>query len=449
MVFSPVEEGRKFISNIKIDRLLEKEACSHVRTGPIYFRLSSPTSPFPKHQMYKNDMDSSSSDDPLMDPLLLEPRPLRESSDDRHIQQHSALPVLHGGCFSMSMHHQQQQKTGDGTSSSMPAMNPGHFPVHEQYASLVHRDSSSSSSSYTGGNHLIDLMPRMLPPIPPPTEAAMSHNTQFMAPMFHGEQLNQDILEPNPIGPIQASGNQQLFRLFQDGEYTNLNSGFLRPSLGSTTVLPSPMSTSYNSTPVGASSARRMTLPMGDILSDDKDRVIGGNSDDVAIRGTTDQAASSVSQQSSESVKLPKRGKKKSLDQFRMRQSDHWSDRFGELVAYHNRHGHCLVPNSYTENVPLAEWVKRQRYQYKLKQLGHHSSMTDERIAALESLDFVWNSHDQTWEERLNDLKEYKRQYGHCDVRIGGHTANPQLGLWAKVRRLSTENAERRRIRRP
>ena len=130
---------------------------------------------------------------------------------------------------------------------------------------------------------------------------------------------------------------------------------------------------------------------------------------------------------------------KESSTRFRPYQSGNWMERYSELVDFKRHHGHCLVPNNYKENPPLAEWVKRQRYQYKLRNLGEHNSMTQERINKLETLGFVWNSHDQLWKERLNDLKLYKEINGDCNV-PNKYPPDPSLAVWVKVR-TSTSNA--------
>ena len=67
---------------------------------------------------------------------------------------------------------------------------------------------------------------------------------------------------------------------------------------------------------------------------------------------------------------------------FRSSQEEQWYIKFNELVAYKRIHGHCQVPHKYIPNPTLAQWAKRQRYQYKLKQEAKPSTMTDERIAA-------------------------------------------------------------------
>ena len=82
----------------------------------------------------------------------------------------------------------------------------------------------------------------------------------------------------------------------------------------------------------------------------------------------------------------------------------------------------------------MAQWVKRQRYQYKLRQDGKRSTLSDERVRLLNDLGFIWNSHDAVWEERLNELLLFKKIYGHCIV-PSSYDPNPQLAVWVKRQR--------------
>lgn len=119
---------------------------------------------------------------------------------------------------------------------------------------------------------------------------------------------------------------------------------------------------------------------------------------------------------------------------FRSHQAESWMGKYEELLDFRLSNGHCLVPNQYSVNPSLAEWVKRQRYQYKLKGMGRHSSMSDDRVIALEKLGFVWNSHDAVWEERLKELKQYKNIFGNTNV-PSKYQPNPQLAIWIKRQR--------------
>jgi hypothetical protein len=67
-----------------------------------------------------------------------------------------------------------------------------------------------------------------------------------------------------------------------------------------------------------------------------------------------------------------------------------WDDRLSELADYRKVHGHCKVPQRYSENVRLGTWVSTQRKHYKLLQDGKKSPMSALRIQALESLAFKW-----------------------------------------------------------
>jgi hypothetical protein len=42
--------------------------------------------------------------------------------------------------------------------------------------------------------------------------------------------------------------------------------------------------------------------------------------------------------------------------------------------------------------------------------------MTSFRIQALESLGFEWRICITTWEDRLNELTDYHKIHGHCNV---------------------------------
>eukprot|EP00804_Cyclotella_cryptica_P027077 CCRYP_013615-RB/>CCRYP_013615-RB protein AED:0.42 eAED:0.62 QI:0/-1/0/1/-1/0/1/0/114 len=49
-----------------------------------------------------------------------------------------------------------------------------------------------------------------------------------------------------------------------------------------------------------------------------------------------------------------------------------------------------MVPQRYQANPQLGTWVHTQRRQYKLMQEGKKSSMTQDKIDALNAVGFVW-----------------------------------------------------------
>ena len=121
-------------------------------------------------------------------------------------------------------------------------------------------------------------------------------------------------------------------------------------------------------------------------------------------------------------------------NRFRSYQEEQWWERFTELMEFNKTNGHCLVPHKFPENPLLAQWVKRQRYQYKLKSRGDHSTLSDDRQQQLEALGFVWDSHRAAWDERFHELRSFKLSQGHVNV-PSGYKHNPTLAVWVKCQR--------------
>jgi hypothetical protein len=112
-----------------------------------------------------------------------------------------------------------------------------------------------------------------------------------------------------------------------------------------------------------------------------------------------------------------------------------WNARIKELQTYKDQHGNCLVPNRYPENPRLGTWVGKQRKQYKLFHEGTPCNLTYERVRALDDLGFVWTLRSLVdWDERLEELKEYRKKHGNCLV-PQQYPENPQLGTWVSNQR--------------
>jgi hypothetical protein len=113
-------------------------------------------------------------------------------------------------------------------------------------------------------------------------------------------------------------------------------------------------------------------------------------------------------------------------------QNERWMDRFHELVNFYKKEGHYSVP--YKRNTTLFQWVKRQRHQYKLRNMGEHSNLTQERIDVLTKIGFVWNSHMAAWNDKFKELEEFKVLHGHCFVPCN-YKGSAQLSTWIKRQR--------------
>ena len=55
--------------------------------------------------------------------------------------------------------------------------------------------------------------------------------------------------------------------------------------------------------------------------------------------------------------------------------------------------------------------------------------MTEERVEKLESVGFQWSLLKDLWNERFEELKEYKAEHGHCNVPYRNES-NKALGIW-------------------
>jgi hypothetical protein len=120
---------------------------------------------------------------------------------------------------------------------------------------------------------------------------------------------------------------------------------------------------------------------------------------------------------------------------FRALKSEQWFQKYQELVRYRETHGDCLlVPHNSPSHDSIAQWVKRQRYQHKLREDGKHSNLTDERKQALERIGFVWSTHGARWGDRFEELQLYLEQHGHCNV-PKDYTGNHELAGWVKYQR--------------
>ena len=111
-----------------------------------------------------------------------------------------------------------------------------------------------------------------------------------------------------------------------------------------------------------------------------------------------------------------------------------WKARLEQLREFKVQFGHCLVPQRYADNPKLGTWVRNQRINYKLQQEGKPSSMTAQRARELVDVGFDWNSTNASWNALLEQLAEYKVQFGRYLV-PQRYPANPKLGKWVSNQR--------------
>ncbi|OEU07320.1 hypothetical protein FRACYDRAFT_197621 [Fragilariopsis cylindrus CCMP1102] len=105
-----------------------------------------------------------------------------------------------------------------------------------------------------------------------------------------------------------------------------------------------------------------------------------------------------------------------------------FEDRLAQLADYKEKNGHCNVPQSF-QGYGLGQWVDYQRKDYKKYKGSKPSNMKNERIRALEKLDFKWRIRTN-FEDQLVQLADYKEKNGHCNVPQSFQGCRSKLGNW-------------------
>ena len=113
-----------------------------------------------------------------------------------------------------------------------------------------------------------------------------------------------------------------------------------------------------------------------------------------------------------------------------------WNELFERLKRYKEVNGNCLVPRAYKQDPQLGKWLSRQRHQF------NKGKLRKDRQTRLESIALEWSpevarSH---WEDKFNELAEFKNKNGHSRV----PTDHP-LYNWTTVQRERRFNPNYRR----
>jgi Helicase associated domain/Homing endonuclease associated repeat len=112
-----------------------------------------------------------------------------------------------------------------------------------------------------------------------------------------------------------------------------------------------------------------------------------------------------------------------------------FENKLWELKQFKKKYGHYNVSASEDNNpyFPLSCWVRAQRMHY------HRRTLKAERIAKLNNIGFNWiNPLKDTWDARFNELKKFKKKYGHFDVPKRSKEY-PALSYWCVNQRRRTQ----------
>ncbi len=115
----------------------------------------------------------------------------------------------------------------------------------------------------------------------------------------------------------------------------------------------------------------------------------------------------------------------------------YWDQRYAELAAFHQEHGHTRVTSATDD--PLSEWRYLQRASHR------KGLLSAERIARLDALGFEWvgsefsgltqqQRWDLQWLAMYEQLVQFHREHGHCRV-LANWEGNPRLADWVQDQR--------------
>jgi hypothetical protein len=95
-----------------------------------------------------------------------------------------------------------------------------------------------------------------------------------------------------------------------------------------------------------------------------------------------------------------------------------WEKRYMQLCEFHKKYGHCNVSSAKMKASDNEEdlkglelWVRAQRAAKKGRR-----TISQKRIDRLEKLGFCWDTRQVVWNERFEELKEFRQEHGHCNV---------------------------------
>ncbi|KAL6069062.1 HA domain-containing protein [Balamuthia mandrillaris] len=128
-----------------------------------------------------------------------------------------------------------------------------------------------------------------------------------------------------------------------------------------------------------------------------------------------------------------------------------WEERYRELKAFKEEHGHTNIPQRSTEFRSLGIWLKTQRSKKRAGRLDV------EKQQKLDELGISWGisressmQSEEIWEAKFEALKLYKKKFGHCNVPSTPASEGNEyetLGVWLKHQRSNKRKGKLRKER--
>jgi hypothetical protein len=129
-----------------------------------------------------------------------------------------------------------------------------------------------------------------------------------------------------------------------------------------------------------------------------------------------------------------------------------FDDRMEDLKRFKETHGHANV--TIREDKSLGQFCNKMRHTHKNP--GNGKQLTNERIAAFDAMGFNWTSQEyvtRSFDDRINELEEYKKMHGYVNVKIHEDRSLNQFCAGARhslkqVEKVGTMKLTKERIKR-
>lgn len=110
-----------------------------------------------------------------------------------------------------------------------------------------------------------------------------------------------------------------------------------------------------------------------------------------------------------------------------------WEEMFARLQEYKAQHGDFNVKRT-EEYRDLQNWLVLQRSEYKKLQNDKPSRLTAARLVKFTSIGFEFGKRGnyKSWEQRVEQLREYKKIHGHVNIPV----SDPNLGEFLSRQRI-------------
>jgi hypothetical protein len=105
-----------------------------------------------------------------------------------------------------------------------------------------------------------------------------------------------------------------------------------------------------------------------------------------------------------------------------------WNKQYQKLVGFKRKHGNCLVPRGYMEDVSLGKWVSWQRHFHS------KNTLRFDRKDLLDEIGFAWNVQNHQWHLQYQKLVEFQGKNGHCLV-PKKYQKDASFGTWVITQR--------------